>query len=452
MRGETRLVPRTPPPRRRLRGVVDDRLTPVDTDSGCHTSPVDLDLLPPPSEEELRALAASHQEQKLQQLSEDEAIRVARDSQREVRAVLEAQAQAEARAAEVEAQEEALAEYGRIVGEQEAAAEAARFGMERLLAEQAVAEGLARAHMERMVAENEAVEEQRAAEAAKEAARKAEAEAVALQEASKQTKLAKEAASNAEDCEKAAKEAEAVMKLAKEAEAAQRAATEAEAAKKAAREAGIAEKVAKKALLSAEKLILDHQPRMNLGDYENIVQALSSTTSLKGVYIEVGVFRGNSAVAAMEYITKKEMTHRVCYFFDTFEGFTYDAVYTSQDIRFVDTHFQETSIDYVKSRLDGYSNCKVRKVNIITDDLPASINSCAVANIDVDSYEATKHALLKVVPIMVNGGIIILEDYGHTPATLGGFYAIREFMRSSLMESFTRIHMPTGQLFLIKHS
>ncbi len=203
-------------------------------------------------------------------------------------------------------------------------------------------------------------------------------------------------------------------------------------------------------LRNAEKKVLEHQTEMNLGDYENIVQALSSTRALEGVYIEVGVFRGNSAVAALEYL-KISNIQRYSYFFDTFEGFTYETAQKSQDARFVDTHFKETSFDFVMSRLEKYQNCTVQRLNIITDDLPESIHNCAVANIDVDSFEATESALQKISPLMVNGGIMILEDYGHTPATLGGFFAIRQFLRSELGEKFTTVHLRTGQLFLIKY-
>lgn len=208
---------------------------------------------------------------------------------------------------------------------------------------------------------------------------------------------------------------------------------------------------ARDALLAAEELVLQHQPRMNLGDYENILQALAATRELPGCYVEVGVFRGNSAVAALEYLKVAGIAQRASYFFDTFEGFTYEAVYKSQDARFVDTHQKETSYDYVLSRLGSYENCTICKLNIVTDNLPEPITQVAVANIDVDSYEATASALKKIAPLMVSGGIMICEDYGHTPATLGGFYAVREFLRSVWRTKFTAIHLRTGQLFLVRH-
>lgn len=209
---------------------------------------------------------------------------------------------------------------------------------------------------------------------------------------------------------------------------------------------------AEESLRLAEEKVLQHQTRINLGDYENIIQALESTRKLAGVYIEIGVFRGNSAVTAMEYVKQAKLTKRQCYFFDTYEGFTYDAAYASQDARFVDTHCDETSLTFVKSRLIGYENCHVKKLNIITDSLPSEINSCSVVNIDVDSFEATQSAIEKLAPIIDVGGIMILEDYGHTPATLGGYFAVKLFMKTSLALQFTPVHLPTGQLFLVRHS
>ena len=48
------------------------------------------------------------------------------------------------------------------------------------------------------------------------------------------------------------------------------------------------------------------------------------------------------------------------------------------------------------------------QANILNDGLPDK--EIAVANIDVDMYEATLVALYKIAPRMVLGGVILLED------------------------------------------
>jgi hypothetical protein len=80
--------------------------------------------------------------------------------------------------------------------------------------------------------------------------------------------------------------------------------------------------------------------------------------------------------------------------------------------------------------------------------LPREIKGIVICNIDVDMYESTKSALEKVKNKIVEGGIIIIEDYGHTPCLAGANMAVREFMRRN--KQFRGIYMQSGQMFLIK--
>ncbi len=72
-------------------------------------------------------------------------------------------------------------------------------------------------------------------------------------------------------------------------------------------------------------------------------------------------------------------------------------------------------------------------------------------NIDVDLYEAVKAAkLTNVATRMVVGGIIIVEDPGHTPALIGSRLALHEFLDSLIAASFMHIYLESGQTFRIK--
>jgi hypothetical protein len=183
-------------------------------------------------------------------------------------------------------------------------------------------------------------------------------------------------------------------------------------------------------------------------DFENIFQALAATKDLAGDYIEIGVFQGASARAALNYM-KRSSIQRKTYFLDTYEGFTYDAAKKSEDVIWAGSH-TETSVQSVKEYLSGYSNVNVIKSNIITDALPEEVQKIAVANIDVDMYEAVKAALYKVHKLVVRSGIIILEDYGHTPGLVGAQKAAHEFLEECGRREYTPLYMASGQLFLIK--
>ncbi len=73
-----------------------------------------------------------------------------------------------------------------------------------------------------------------------------------------------------------------------------------------------------------------------------------------------------------------------------------------------------------------------------------------VANIDVDLYEAVRIALFKVAPKIVRGGIMIVEDPGHTPSLIGSRVALAEFLESSEASPFLPVYMESGQTLLVK--
>lgn len=183
-----------------------------------------------------------------------------------------------------------------------------------------------------------------------------------------------------------------------------------------------------------------------LPDMENICQVINTTSKIPGCYIEIGVFRGDTARLALHYMAEKRIK-RKSYFFDTYEGFSYEAAKTSQDILWNGTH-TTTSYDLVKQRLSDY-DAECVKCNIITDELPTEITEIAVCNIDVDMEEAVYAALLKVKDKMAKGGIIIAEDYGHMPELVGACYAVNTFIEQ-YGDEFTWLYMNSGQMLLIK--
>lgn len=182
-------------------------------------------------------------------------------------------------------------------------------------------------------------------------------------------------------------------------------------------------------------------------DFENIFQALENCKNLDGDYVEIGTFKGNSASAALNYMQKSGINKK-SYFLDTFVGFDYEEAYNSEDGLWQNTH-KDTSLNEVKNKLAKYNNANIIQKNIIIDELPSEIEKICIANIDVDMYEAVKAALYKVKDKIVKNGIIICEDYGHTPALIGAQKATDEFLAEN-PDMFIKIYLNSGQLFLIK--
>jgi hypothetical protein len=182
-------------------------------------------------------------------------------------------------------------------------------------------------------------------------------------------------------------------------------------------------------------------------DFENIFQALAATRDLSGAYVEVGVFQGASAHAALNYMQRAGIK-RQSYFLDTYEGFTYEEAKKSEDPVWVNSH-QDTSLERISDYLSLYPNTYVIKNNIISDTFPIDIKEIAVANLDVDMYEAVKAGLRILSPLIVKNGILIVEDYGHTPSLIGAQKAVHEFLDEFYGE-FTPLYMASGQMFLVK--
>jgi hypothetical protein len=204
------------------------------------------------------------------------------------------------------------------------------------------------------------------------------------------------------------------------------------------------------ALRIAERRISEWSPHFYVGDSENLVQAIGATRRLEGDYLEIGVFQGKSAIVALEYM-KQAGLERECWFLDTFEGFAYEQAARSADALYYGTH-TETSLEQIRNRLSGYERVHVEKCDVISDPLPASIKRCALVNIDVDMYEATAAALRRAHPLMVSGGIMMVEDYGHTPLILGAQLAVHQFLDSEPGRSYTPIYLRSGYIFLTRHS
>lgn len=185
----------------------------------------------------------------------------------------------------------------------------------------------------------------------------------------------------------------------------------------------------------------------NAGDFEVIFQAIEQTKDLPGCYVEIGTYKGASARAALNFL-KRIYSDKMAYFCDTYEGFNYEEAKNSEDKLWYNTH-GDTSISAVGNFLKGFKNFELVKMNIISDDFPPDIKQISCANVDVDIYEAVKAALIKVDKKLVRYGIMICEDYGHTPTLIGSEKALEEFLQEK-RDNYINIYMHSGQMMLIK--
>lgn len=191
--------------------------------------------------------------------------------------------------------------------------------------------------------------------------------------------------------------------------------------------------------------------------HTNICQAIEQTKHLIGDYVEIGVYKGGSALTAFNYM-KHAKIKRKAYLFDTFDGFDYPEAEQSCETHWEinNNHHKLLGSDQTLKLVNDLltENCptqdfKIIKSNICSDELPSEIEHIVVANIDVDIYEATRDAFNKVAHKIVKGGIIIAEDPPSTPGLIGAFYAMEKFLTTPVGQKFMKLHLG-NQYFLIK--
>lgn len=192
--------------------------------------------------------------------------------------------------------------------------------------------------------------------------------------------------------------------------------------------------------------------------HENICEALSITKHLQGDYVEIGVFRGGSALTAINFIDEyrtadPSLPARKAWLLDTFDGFNYDEAFSSADVLWAGSHTLsgvDKTMSFIAETLSGTSvPFELVQSNICADELPAGVGKIAVANIDVDIFDATRDAMIKVAPLIVDGGIMICEDPASTPGLYGAYQAMEDFLASDLGKGYLKI-FKRGQYYLVK--
>lgn len=70
--------------------------------------------------------------------------------------------------------------------------------------------------------------------------------------------------------------------------------------------------------------LLQTQPKGGIAIFSALMQAIDATRHVQGDYVEIGVFSGSSALAALLYMQRIGIKRR-CWLLDTYAGFNYEA-------------------------------------------------------------------------------------------------------------------------------
>lgn len=128
--------------------------------------------------------------------------------------------------------------------------------------------------------------------------------------------------------------------------------------------------------------------------------------NIEGDFVELGVYKGNSAKILCELAKPGRRT----FLFDTFLGF--DSADLAGERQTVHRKFSDTSLSAVRQFVGD------ELVTYVPGRFPASLSSgtgptkIALAHIDCDLYEPMKAGLEAFYDLMSSGGMFILHDYG----------------------------------------
>jgi O-methyltransferase len=173
-----------------------------------------------------------------------------------------------------------------------------------------------------------------------------------------------------------------------------------------------------------------------------LFKTLQQALSLPGDVIEVGVFRGGTALLEAK-IMEAQLDGRRLHLFDSFAGMPKS---TNEIDRFEAGDLSRTSAESVRRLLSPYPfvDLHIGFVPYTFDGL--HLDRIAWAHIDVDIYQSVKDSIAYVYPRMVPGGYIVFDDYGF-PSCASARRAVDEVFHN-LRE--VPLCLPTGQCLVVK--
>jgi O-methyltransferase len=154
-----------------------------------------------------------------------------------------------------------------------------------------------------------------------------------------------------------------------------------------------------------------------------------------GALAECGVWRGGSVLAMILTLQELDVDDRDVHLFDTFEGMTAP---TEHDVSPLDPPALETWEEAQRQHSqpwpavfdpEVFNEAAVRETVLSTgyppervhlvrgpveETLPAHApDRLALLRLDTDWYESTRHELHHLYPRLSEGGVLIIDDYGH---------------------------------------
>ncbi|MCJ7472340.1 MAG: TylF/MycF family methyltransferase, partial [Actinobacteria bacterium] len=150
-------------------------------------------------------------------------------------------------------------------------------------------------------------------------------------------------------------------------------------------------------------------------------------SNIPGDFVECGVYKGGSCMIMALTLIKMKDTNRKIYLYDTFKGMirpTKEDVYSYSGVEAINIYEKKQNGEYSDwcfSALDEVKknmfSTKYPEENLIfiegkvQDTVPGTFSDrVALLRLDTDWYESTLHELNHFFPLLVNGGVLLVDD------------------------------------------
>ena len=165
------------------------------------------------------------------------------------------------------------------------------------------------------------------------------------------------------------------------------------------------------------------------------------TKEIKGGFVECGIWKGGNILGILKYLDFYEIYDVKVWLYDTFNGMTSPneldiTIHKESAIELFKTdEFNNISIslDYVKDIL-SQTKFPIENIIYVIGDVEETLNKkenipdkIALLRLDTDFYNSTKKELEILYPVLSDGGIIIVDDYGYWE---GSKLAVDEYFNS----------------------
>lgn len=148
------------------------------------------------------------------------------------------------------------------------------------------------------------------------------------------------------------------------------------------------------------------------------------TNNIDGDIVECGVWKGGNIIGIIEYLKYHNILDKSVWLYDTFEGITSpEEIDVDLDNKkasdILNSVLCYSSLTEVKQNLSK-SEFNNERLKFIVGDVSETLliesnkpNKISLLRLDTDWYKSTKDELIHLYPILVNDGVLIVDDYGH---------------------------------------